>query len=115
MTSLGIIGEYIGKIYSETKSADKQLGYWFAKLPKNKTVISKEDFVSKVLFYLWNDVFKDYSFDSKNAFSEEIQFDKFFTSDGQIDPEMVIKFMDKNGIVKNAIESNVEDNSEEEQ
>ena len=50
-----------------------------------------------------------------NAFSEEIQFDKFFTSDGQIDPEMVIKFMDKNGIVKNDVESKVEDTSEEKQ
>ena len=104
-----------GKIYGETKSADKQLGYWFAKLPKDKTVISKEDFVSKVLFYLWNDVFKDYSFDAKNAFSEEIQFDKFFTSDGQVDPEMVIKFMEKNDIEKEAIASNMEGTFGEEQ
>ena len=103
------------KIYSETKSADKQLGYWFAKLPFGKTVISKEDFVSKVLFYLWNDVFKDYSFDSKNAFSEEIQFDKLFTSDGQIDKAMVIKFMDKNGINNEASVTFSTDTTEEEQ
>lgn len=102
------------KIYGETKSADKQIGYWFAKLPDNVTVISKDDFVSKVLFYLWNDVFKDYGFDSKNAFSEEIQFDKFFTSDGKVDASMVVKFMENNGIKPEEKESS-EDSAEEEQ
>lgn len=86
------------KIYGETKSADKQLGYWFAKLPNGQTRITKEDFVSKVLFYLWNDIFKDYNFDANNAFSEELQFDSFFTSEGKVDVQMVIKFMEKNGI-----------------
>ena len=102
------------KIYGETKSADKQIGYWFAKLPDNVTVISKDDFVSKVLFYLWNDVFKDYGFDSKNAFSEEIQFDKFFTSDGKVNASMVVKFMENNGIKPEEKET-TEDSAEEEQ
>lgn len=89
-----------GKIYSVTKSADKQLGYWFAKLPAGETVIDAKVFVSKVVFYLWNDVFKDYSFDSKNAFSEDLQFEKFYTSDGKVEIETVIRFMEKNGIQK---------------
>lgn len=103
-----------GKIYSETKSADKQIGYWFAKLPEKKTAISKENFVSKVLFYLWNDVFKDYGFDSRNAFSEEIQFEKFFTEEGKVKTDMVIKFMDYNHIVPDEKESSSTDRTEEE-
>lgn len=52
---------FVEKINSEiselTKSEDKKLGYFFCK-PKDG-VISAEVFVSKVIFYLWNDVFKD--------------------------------------------------------
>lgn len=47
-------------IAKETSSDDKKLGYFFCK-PSNedKDFISEERFVGKVLFYLWNDVFKD--------------------------------------------------------
>ena len=93
-----------GKIYSVTKSADKQLGYWFAKLPDGEAEIEAKDFVSKVVFYLWNDVFKDYSFDSKNAFSEDLQFDKFYTSDGHVETDSIIKFMQRNGITNELAE-----------
>jgi hypothetical protein len=86
------------KVFKVTKSADKQLGYWFAKIPENETTITAEDFVSKVVFYLWNDVFKDYSLDSKNAFSHEIQFGDFYDSDGSVKPETIIAFMELNGI-----------------
>ena len=50
-----------GKINTITSSADKQLGYWFAIPDVNSTEISAAQFVSKVLFYLWNDVYKDYA------------------------------------------------------
>ena len=57
-------------IASMTSSADKQLGYFFCKADKKtqeraeqpnseNNLISVDTFVSKVLFYLWNDVFKD--------------------------------------------------------
>ena len=39
-----------------TNSADKQLGYFFAKAKDD--MISYDTFVSKVCFYLWNDIFK---------------------------------------------------------
>lgn len=48
------------KIASATSSDDKKLGYFFCK-PKTKggKKIDSEPFVGKVVFYLWNDVFKD--------------------------------------------------------
>ena len=48
------------KIASATNSDDKKLGYFFCK-PKVKggKEIDSETFVGKVVFYLWNDVFKD--------------------------------------------------------
>ena len=85
------------KIYNVSKSADKQLGYWFAK-PREGTRIDAKSFVSKVIFYLWNDVFKDYGFDSNNAFSHDVQFGNFFKSDGEINVDTVIKFIEKNSI-----------------
>ena len=103
------------KIYAVTKSADKQLGYWFARLPKGETIISAKDFVSKVVFYLWNDVFKDYSFDAKNVFSEDLQFDSFFTSTGEIEVSSIIQFMEKNGIIPEADEAPEAVQTEEEQ
>ena len=53
-------------IASMTSSADKQLGYFFC-CAKNG-VIDEETFVSKVIFYLWNDVFKDYGFEDASLF-----------------------------------------------
>lgn len=54
-------------IASITSSADKQLGYFFCKADSNG-VINAETFVSKVVFYLWNDVFKDYGFEDAVLF-----------------------------------------------
>lgn len=53
-------------IASMTSSADKQLGYFFCKAKDG--IIDKQTFVSKVIFYLWNDVFKDYDFDDASLF-----------------------------------------------
>lgn len=39
-------------------SEDKQLGYFFAK-PEVGEYIDENTFVNKVVFYLWNDIFKD--------------------------------------------------------
>lgn len=39
-------------------SEDKQLGYFFAK-PEDGEYIDAKTFVNKVVFYLWNDIFKD--------------------------------------------------------
>jgi 5-methylcytosine-specific restriction endonuclease McrBC GTP-binding regulatory subunit McrB len=59
------------QIEDATKSEDKKLGYFFCKPDKKdndadecNTIISAETFVGKVVFYLWQDVFKDYGFKS---------------------------------------------------
>lgn len=55
--------EKINAIISKmTNSADKQLGYFFVKSEDNSK-ITYENFVSKVCFYLWNDIFKTYAMD----------------------------------------------------
>ena len=46
------------KILDLTESEDKQLGEFFIK-PDNGNIISKERFLGKVMFYLWNEVCKD--------------------------------------------------------
>lgn len=77
------------KIASTTSSEDKKLGYFFCKADCNN-VIKIERFVGKVLFYLWNDVFKDYEFnneifnDEKDPEGQEckLTFDKFYKSEG---------------------------------
>ena len=45
-------------IYDATRSEDKQMGEFFIK-PKDEKTILFEDFRSKVLFYLWDSVYKD--------------------------------------------------------
>lgn len=61
------------KIGVATDSEDKKLGYYFIK-PSDGHTISAALLVSKVLFYLWNDIFRDYGFDD----------DVFQTEDGKL-------------------------------
>lgn len=66
-------------IGSLTNSEDKKLGYFFCKAKDGE--IDANLFVSKVIFYLWNDVFKDYGFDDKDFQDEEgkiLSFDRFY-------------------------------------
>lgn len=79
-----------------TTSEDKQLGYFFCQpndfVNSNHEADEKEDlitakyFVDKVIFYLWNDVFKDYAFDAKcckNSDDKEVLFAEFYNEDGK--------------------------------
>lgn len=66
-----------------TSSEDKKLGYFFCKACNGK--INAETFVNKVVFYLWNDVFKDYELSDK-AFQDgegKLTFNKFYTPSGE--------------------------------
>lgn len=56
-------------IETATKSDDKKLGFWFIKTAKESNSIDLETFVSKVIFYLWNDIFKDFGAKDSNPFT----------------------------------------------
>ena len=90
------------QIGSTTNSEDKKLGYFFCKAINNE--ISAETFVGKVMFYLWNDVFKDYDFDSnifKDDNGETVTFDKFYTAeskDAKVKEDKVEAFLKKLGV-----------------
>jgi hypothetical protein len=59
---------------------DKQIGNYFIKGNdiNGEMIISLEDFVHKIIFYLWNDVFKDEERDENNIFKEHISYQNFF-------------------------------------
>ena len=96
------INEQIG---STTNSEDKKLGFFFCKAVNGK--ISAETFVGKVIFYLWNDVFKDFGFDN-TIFNDEdggtLSFDKFYTTDDKgkviVRKDKVEKFLENLGVTK---------------
>ena len=104
------------KIGSTTNFEDKKLGYFFSKAQDG--VISAKTFVGKVIFYLWNDVFKDYEFGDA-IFNDEdgskLSFDKFYTSEGKnskVVEEKVALFFKNLGLIPIEIskeESEIED------
>lgn len=88
----------INKVVADlTTSEDKQLGYFFCQPDsfidsENKSdndkydLITAKHFVDKVIFYLWNDVFKDYAFDAsccKDGNGKEVLFAQFYEEDGK--------------------------------
>ena len=83
-----------------TESEDKKLGYFFCKADKHG-VISLEQFVGKVVFYLWNGVFKDTGFDDEvfdDGKGDKLYFKRFFDTKGNPDAAIVKKFMENLGV-----------------
>ena len=105
-------------IASMTSSADKQLGYFFCKAD-DAGIISADTFVAKVIFYLWNDVFKDYGFEDTSLFTftemvngkeetRELTFPDFYDKEGEKVNEVRLKdFIDR---VKNWTKKNEDNN-----
>lgn len=83
------------KIAKETSSDDKKLGYFFCKPDKNGNTISEDKFVGKVLFYLWNDVFKDTdtSLFKVGEYTEEATFEAFYNDDNTVNIEAIRKYL----------------------
>lgn len=83
----------------EIQQEDKKLGYFFAKA-KDK-VITPKVLLSKVLFYLYNDVFKDFSLD-EDFFKDEnggtMSFASYFDNNGQINENRVEQFVSNLGL-----------------
>lgn len=96
------------QIFEVTKSEDKKLGFYFCRA--NNHVVDAEKFVSKVIFYLYNDVFKDYGYDRKMFQGEDgktIQFHEYFQSNGDVNEQKAALFL--NNLEINPIgENNVE-------
>lgn len=90
-----------------TNSADKQLGYFFAKAD-DAGEIKYDRFVAKVCFYLWNDIFKTYAMDDvetdlfKYKYQDEdgqekigkLNFTEFFDENGKVVPGIVQQFIE---------------------
>lgn len=93
------VNDLIGSL---TNSEDKKLGYFFCKAKDGE--IDADLFVSKVIFYLWNDVFKDYGFDDKDFQDEEgriLSFDRFYEDKNgttNVDIAIVKQFLENLGV-----------------
>lgn len=82
------------KVESVTQSEDKKLGYWFMGNGAEQKEITIDRFVSKVIFYLWNDVFKDFCKSGNTIFKENFdKFHKFFDKDGKPKADIVNEFL----------------------
>ncbi len=101
-------------IASMTSSADKQLGYFFCKPSKKAnetdekpTIITADTLVGKVIFYLWNDVFKDYGFEDASLFTyqkevegknmeRDLAFADFYDEEGEkVNTERLVDFLQR--------------------
>ena len=98
---ISLVNKLIGSL---TNSEDKKLGYFFCKAKDGE--IDADLFVSKVIFYLWNDVFKDYGFDDKDFQDEEgkiLSFDRFYEDKNgktNVDIAIVEQFLANLGVEK---------------
>lgn len=104
-------------IGSLTNSEDKKLGYFFCKAKDGE--IDADLFVSKVIFYLWNDVFKDYGFDDKDFQDEEgkiLSFDRFYqdvNGKTNVDIATIELFLNNLGVEKASFNKEEEDVDDE--
>lgn len=90
------VNEIIG---SATHSEDKKLGYFFVKAEKKdgKLIVSDKKILEKVIFYLWNDVFKDIGLGKIFADKDGggVEFHRFFDAKtGAIDSVLVKEFVE---------------------
>ena len=88
------------ELLTDETAEDKHLGFYFCKATEKRAgreqkpnVITAETFVGKVLFYLWNDVFKVYGIPSSIGSSKDWPYRKFYLTSGEVDTEKVAKLM----------------------
>lgn len=108
------------ELLTDETAEDKHLGFYFCKATEKKkgtesdpNVITAETFVGKVLFYLWNDVFKVYGIPSRIGSSKDWSFRKFYQTNGEVDAEKVKELMKKLDITPEGGDENQEENSED--
>ena len=99
-------------VLTDETAEDKHLGFYFCKAEDN--IISAEKFVSKVLFYLWNDVFKVYGVpEMLTKGDKNMTFHKFYNTDGTINETLVAILLDNIGVEKKVKEHTTESDSDE--
>lgn len=112
---ISLVNKLIGSL---TNSEDKKLGYFFCKAKDGE--IDADLFVSKVIFYLWNDVFKDYGFDDKDFQDEEgkiLSFDRFYEDKNgktNVDIAIVEQFLENLGVEKASFNKEEDDDVDDE-
>ena len=83
----------------EIQQEDKQFGYFFAKAKRQDDGamhITAERFLSKVIFFLYQDVFKDFGLEEdffKDDDDQPMTFASYFTEDGGVDESRVERFV----------------------
>ena len=112
---LAAVNEKIGSV---TDSEDKKLGYFFVK-PVDGHVITAKTFVGKVLFYLWNDVFKDYGFSDDEFLTEdgkEMKYPMFYdrTDGKEVNEQLIVRFLTNLRLKAKEAESVTEEETTEE-
>lgn len=96
------------KVESVTQSEDKKLGYWFMGNGAEQKEITIDRFVSKVVFYLWNDVFKDFGKSGNTIFKDTFaKFHKFFDFGGNPKEDVVKAFLDALGVKSGQVEAGI--------
>lgn len=107
------------KIGSDTDQEDKKLGYFFAKAKKNADgnfVISADTLLSKVLFFIYNDVYKDFGLDDAIFQSEEgetMNFADYFNEHGDTVHDKVERFLLNLGLEPLAADEQAEEAQDE--
>ena len=108
------------ELLTDETAEDKHLGFYFCKATEKKdgtesdpNVITAETFVGKVLFYLWNDVFKVYGIPSKIGSSKDWPFRKFYQRNGEVDEEKVKELMKKLDITPEGGNENKEEEAKD--
>lgn len=96
------------KVESVTQSEDKKLGYWFMGNGAEQKEITIDRFVSKVIFYLWNDVFKDFGKSGNTIFKDSFaKFHLFFDFSGKPKVDVVKAFLDALEVKSGQVEAGV--------
>lgn len=100
-------------VESVTQSEDKKLGYWFMGNGAEQKEITIDRFVSKVIFYLWNDVFKDFGKSGNTIFKDSFaKFHLFFDFSGKPKVDVVKAFLDALEVKNKEIELTEEELAE---
>lgn len=96
------------KVEAVTQSEDKKLGYWFMGNGAEQKEITIDRFVSKVIFYLWNDVFKDFGKSGNTIFKDSFaKFHLFFDFSRKPKVDVVKAFLDALEVKSGQVEAGV--------